>query len=375
MDLGLTEQQQAFIEEAQSWLEEHYTDPGEFADFEAEIAWGREWQKQLAEGRWVGMEWPEEYGGRGASPLETALFNMVYARFRAPQPVNRVGLSHAGPTLFAHGTEEQKRRYLPKILTAEEIWCQLFSEPDAGSDLSSLKMKAEPVEGGWLLNGQKVWTSYAQQSKWGLCLARTDQDQPRARGISCLIVDMEDPGVTIRPLIQMTGEAEFSEVFLDDVFVPVERLVGEENRGWKVASTTLAYERGVNFPVKEQVVHENHFDRLIRRAVEEELLDDDAVAEEIAESYVRLRLLAWANLRTLTRLSKGIEPGPESSWIKLQWSGLTQQLSHVAVDLFGDDDAAWRRQYLWSRAASVAGGTSEIQKTILGERLLGLPRG
>jgi len=373
MDLSLTDEQQALLASARSWLDTNYCAPGAFGSLEEEIAWGRQWQARMAADGWVGLDWPVGVGGRGLGPVEVALFNMAYARTGAPQPVNRVGLSHAGPTLLAHGTADQQRQWLPRILTAEEIWCQLFSEPEAGSDLTALATRATQVDDGWLVNGQKVWTSYAEQARWGMCLARTG-DVPGHRGISFLVLDMTAPGVTIRPLLQITGQAEFSEVFLDDVHVPASALVGEVNGGWKVAGTTLAYERGVNFPIKEQVVHEVHLARLLEQAEAAGLFDDLLVAEDLAEAYVRLRLLAWANLRTITRLERGEQPGAESSWIKLQWSQLTQQLAHVAVDAFGEDPD-WRGQYLWSRAASVAGGTSEIQRTIIGERILGLPRG
>ena len=195
-----------------------------------------------------------------------AIFNGEYTRAGAPQPVNRVGINLAGPTLLAHGTDDQKRRWIGPILTAEEIWCQLFSEPDAGSDLAGLRTTATPVDGGWVLNGQKVWTSYAQFARWGICLARTDRDAPKHRGISYLVVDMTEPGIEIRPLVQITGEAEFNEVFLTDVFVPEDHLVGLENHGWAVANTTLAHERGTNFPFKEQVVHETFLQQLVELA-------------------------------------------------------------------------------------------------------------
>ncbi|MDX6285207.1 MAG: hypothetical protein QOG53_692 [Frankiales bacterium] len=372
MDLAFTEDERALADEAREWLAANYVAPAPFATFDDEIAWGRGWQRQLADARWVGIAWPEEYGGRAATPLQVALVNVEYARSRAPQPVNRVGLNLAAPTLLAYGTEEQKQRFLPPLLRASEIWCQLFSEPDAGSDLASLRTKATRVDGGWRLSGQKVWTSYAQHATWGICLARTDAEAPKHKGISYLVVDIKAPGVTIRPLVQITGEAEFNEVFLDDVFVADDCVIGTVDDGWRVANTTLAHERGTTFPLKEQIVHEVYFARLLEQTMER--LDDLVIGDELAEAYVELRLLALSNLRMLSRLSRGEEPGPESSVVKLQWSTLTQHLSDLALRL-EPDDPGWARQFLWSKAASIAGGTSEVQKTIIGERILGLPRG
>jgi alkylation response protein AidB-like acyl-CoA dehydrogenase len=289
---------------------------------------------------------------------------------------------------LAHGTEEQKQRWLSAILDATEIWCQLFSEPGAGSDLASLSTRATPVEGGWILNGQKVWTSYAQFARWGICLARTAplEDAPKHRGISYLVVDMTAPGIEIRPLVQITGEAEFNEVFFDDVFVPSDHLVGDLNQGWAVANTTLAHERGTNFPFKEQVVHEVFLDELYQQAAASGALDEAADArglgDDLAQTWVELRVLRLHNWRTLTRLAKGHQPGPESSWVKLSWTDMTQHLSEVALTVCGPsaplstvpDGGKWQRQWLWSKAASIAGGTSEVQRTIIGERILGLPR-
>jgi alkylation response protein AidB-like acyl-CoA dehydrogenase len=386
MDLSFTADEQAFAAEVRAWLDEHLVLPPPFGSDADEIEWGRAWQATLARDRWVGLHWPHEYGGRGASPVEVAIFNMEYARARAPQPVNRVGINLAGPTLLAHGTDEQKRRWIPSILDASEIWCQLFSEPDAGSDLASLATRAEPVEGGWMLSGQKVWTSYAQFARWGICLARTDADAPKHSGISYLVVDMEAPGIEVRPLRQITGEAEFNEVFLTDVFVPSDHLVGGLHAGWAVANTTLAHERGTQFPFKEQVVHEVHLADLYQLAAESGALDDELVADDLAAAFVSLRVLRLHNWRTLSRLGRGIEPGPESSWIKLHWSEMTQQLSATGLSLTGDaaplsvgargnpGDGRWQRQWLWSASASIAGGTSEIQRTIIGDRILGLPR-
>ncbi len=377
MDLSFTDEELAFAAEARAWLAEHLEPPPPFDTLEAEIEWGRRWQAKLASGRWVGLTWPEAHGGRGASPVQVALFNMEYARAGAPQPVNRVGINLTGPTLLACGSEEQRRRWLPGIVDASEIWCQLFSEPDAGSDLASLTTRADRVDGGWVLTGQKVWTSYATAARWGICLARTNPEASKHRGISYLVVDMTAPGIEVRPLVQITGESEFNEVFLDGVFVPDDQLVGGLDDGWTVANTTLAHERGTNFPFKEQVVHEVFLDELYRMAAATGALDRTEVADALARAFVELRVLRLHNLRTLTRLARGEEPGPESSWIKLAWTDMTQGLSAAALDVLGDDGqlaGTWSRQYLWSRAASIAGGTSEIQRTIIGDRILGLPR-
>jgi alkylation response protein AidB-like acyl-CoA dehydrogenase len=381
VDLGFSDEERKLAGEVRAWLATNLQLPPRFDNLEEEIAWGRAWQAKMAEARWVGLHWPRAYGGRGASPVEVAIFNTEYARARAPQPVNRVGINLAGPTLLAHGTEEQKQRWLSPILDASEIWCQLFSEPGAGSDLASLTTRATPVDGGWMLNGQKVWTSYAQFARWGICLARTTplDEAPKHRGISYLVVNMTDPGIEIRPLVQITGEAEFNEVFLTDVFVPSDHLVGGQNLGWAVANTTLAHERGTNFPFKEQVVHEVFLGELYQQAAASgQLAEDPALADELAQCWVELNVLKLHNWRTLTRLAQGHEPGPESSVVKLAWTDMTQHLSEVALDVTGADaplnTSKWPRQWLWSKAASIAGGTSEVQRTIIGERMLGLPR-
>ncbi|KAA0236060.1 MAG: putative acyl-CoA dehydrogenase FadE17 [Acidimicrobiales bacterium] len=386
MDLSFTPDEQSFAVEIAAWLRANLDAPESFGSMEEEIEWGRRWQARLSADRWIGIHWPYEFGGRGASPIEVALYNMEYARARAPQPVNRVGINLAGPTLLAHGTDAQRARWLPRILDASEIWCQLFSEPDAGSDLASLETRAQQTEGGWLVSGQKVWTSYATFARWGICLARTDPEAPKHRGISYLVVDMTSPGIDIRPLVQLTGDAEFNEVFMDEVFVPSEHLVGDLNRGWAVANTTLAHERGTSFPFKEQVVHEVFLGELCDLAGRAGLLDDVEVCDELLQAFVDLRVLRLHNWRTLSRLARGLEPGPESSWIKLHWTAMTQALSEAALRLTGlsgplyqgaagnPQDGKWQRQWLWSKAASIAGGTSEIQKTIIAERILGLPR-
>jgi len=380
MDLSLREEDEQFASAFRAWLGEHLVAPPAFVDLADEVAWGRRWQATLAADRWVGVHWPEAYGGRGATPVQVALYQSEYARAQAPQPVNRVGINLVGPTLLAHGSEDQRLRYLPPILSAEEIWCQLFSEPDAGSDLASLSTRAERAHGGYALTGRKVWTSYAQFAAWGLCLARTDAGAARPQqGITAFIVDMRDQGVDVRPLVQMTGDAEFNEVFLTDVFVPDEHVVGAEGQGWTVAGSTLAHERGTNFPFKEQVVHEAYLARLYAEADARGALDDPLVADALARAYVDLGVLRLHNLRTLTRLGRGEEPGPESSWVKLTWTDMTQGLSEAALLVLGRDptaaeSGAWTRQWLWSKAASIAGGTSQVQRDIIAGRILGLPR-
>ena len=389
MDLALSADERAFALEVRTWLARNTDRPDAALSGEEAIDWGRRWQAKLADARMVAIAWPQSVGGRGATPVEVALYNMEYARAGAPQPVNRVGINLVGPTLLAHGTPAQQQRWLPSILDASEIWCQLFSEPDAGSDLASLRTRAEPDDGGWLVTGEKVWTSYAGFAKWGIALVRTDPqaDGGRHRGISCMVIDMEAPGVDVRPLRQITGESEFNQVGLHGVFVPADCLVGEQNQGWAVAGTTLAHERGTAYPFKEQVVHEVYFDELMADDRARTALNDPVVADGLVDAYVALRLLRLRNFRTLSGLGRGIEPGPDSSVTKLIHSSMTRRLSAVALDVLGEEAilwpspsgelaaGTWQRQWLWSKAASIAGGTDEIQRTIVAERLLSLPRG
>jgi len=377
VDLSLTEDEERFAAEVRDWLAANVEPAPDSTELAEQIDWGRRWQRKLAEAGWVGINWPVEYGGRGASPLQMAIFNSEYARSGAAQLVNRVGINLAGPTLLAHGTPAQCRRWLPKITTAEEIWCQLFSEPGAGSDLSGLSTRADKVDDGWVVSGQKVWTSYAQFATYGICLARSEPGSTGARGLSLLVVPMESRGVDIRPLVQITGEAEFNEVFLDEVFVPDDHLVGRAGDGWTVASTTLAHERGTNFPFKEEVVHEGYLARLFAEAAANGAMDDPEIADGLVDAYVALTVLRTHNWRTLSKLAKGGEPGPESSWVKLTWSDMTQHLSDTALAVSGGAAPLWgywQRQWLWSKSASIAGGTSEVQRNIIGERILGLPR-
>ena len=342
--------------------------PPRFDDLADEVRFGREWQAKLAEGRWVGVTWPEEYGGRGWSPVENFAVQEGLARARAPELVGRIGVNLVGPTLLGHGTPEQKARWLPRILDASELWCQLFSEPSAGSDLRSLRTSATKVDGGWRINGQKVWTSYAQFADWGLCLARADR-------ITAFAIDMRADGVEVRPLVQITGEAEFNEVFFDDAFVPDDQVIGAVDDGWRVANSTLSAERGVN--PRQLVIHIQLAEELLRLALERGGFDDHRTRQRLAQAYVEVKLFQLHNMRTLSRLARGEEPGPEGSALKLYWSEMSKRLHDTVMTVLGPESplmGTWQRSWLYYQSASIFAGTNEIQRTIIGERVLGLPR-
>ena len=390
MNLEPTEAEAKLRADVRLWLREHLPWeygkglPPHFDDLAAEVAFGRDWQGKLAEGRWVSVAWPEEYGGRGAGAVEHFIVTEELARARAPELVGRIGVNLVGPTLLAHGTPEQKAQWLPNILSARELWCQLFSEPGAGSDLASVSTRAVATEGGWLLNGQKVWTSYAQFADWGVCLARTDPEAPKQRGISYLVVDMRAPGVEVRPLRQITDESEFNEVFFSDVFVPRERLIGPENEGWRIASSTLSHERGVN--PRQLVIHIQLVEELLRLALDTGAFDDNRLRARLAEAAVEVRLFQLHNWRTLSRLAKGQDPGPEGSALKLYWSEMSKRLHDTVMTVLGPaaplwrgakdnpGDGSWQRSWLYYQASSIWAGTNEIQRNIIGERVLALPR-
>jgi alkylation response protein AidB-like acyl-CoA dehydrogenase len=386
VDFDLSPDEEAFRREFRAWLAEHSPPEVDVAATFEEVETLREWQRTLASGRWVGIHWPERYGGRGASLLEVAIYNEELARARSPQILGRAGVNLVGPTLIAHGTDDQRDRWLSRILSAEDIWCQLFSEPGAGSDLAGLSTKAERRGDSYFVTGQKVWTSYAKFADFGIALVRTDPSAPKHRGISMLAIPIQSKGVDIRPLRQITGESEFNEVFFDDVEVPAENLIGEENSGWQVAGTTLANERGTSFVWKEQVLHEVARDLLWRRALQDGLDADPLARQRLAQTWMDVEIFRLHNARTLTRLARGEPIGPESSLVKLFWTEMSQHLNETAGALIGADalrtsedpravdGGRWQRGMLWSRAASIAGGTSEIQKGIIGERILGLPR-
>jgi len=390
VDLGPTEDEARLRDDVRGWLRANLPWeygrglPPRFDDLAEEVTFGREWQAKLASGRWVGVAWPEEYGGRGGGPVEHYIVTEELARARAPELVGRIGVNLVGPTLLAHGTAEQKARWLPNILDASEIWCQLFSEPGAGSDLTSLATRARRVDGGWVLDGQKVWTSYAQFADWGWCLARTDPDAPKSKGISALVVDMHADGVEVRPLRQITDESEFNEVFFDSVFVPEDRLVGPEHGGWQVANSTLTHERGVN--PRQLVIHAQLLDELWRLAIERGAFDDPRLAPRLAQAFAEVRIFQLHNWRSISRTAKGNEPGPVGSINKLWWSEMSKRLHDTVMAVLGETaplwrgagdnpgDGAWQRSWLYYQASSIWAGTNEIQRNVIGERTLGLPR-
>jgi alkylation response protein AidB-like acyl-CoA dehydrogenase len=375
-----------FRDELRSWLREHPPPDIDVAATVEEADALRAWQGALAAGRWVGIHWPVEYGGRGASLTQVAAYNEELARAQVPQILGRAGVSLVGPTLMTHGTETQRRQWMTRILSGDDIWCQLFSEPDAGSDLAALSTRADKRGGVYVVTGQKLWSSYAKFADWGIGLVRTDSDAPRHSGISMLAIPMTAKGVDVRPLRQITGESEFNEVFLDAVEVPVENLIGPENEGWRVANTTLANERGASFVWKEQVLQEVALDLLVNACARAGRLGDPVVRQRLAQARIEVEIFRLHNERTLDRLARGEEVGSESSLVKLFWAGMSQRLHDTAVGVLGPDALVvsgdeyaidrgrWVRELLATRANSIMGGTNEIQRNVIGERLLGLPR-
>jgi alkylation response protein AidB-like acyl-CoA dehydrogenase len=355
-----------------------------------DVAFRRAWEDHLCRSGWSGLSWPVEYGGKGLSLIEQAAFYEEYARCGAPQPINSIGHGILGPTLLLYGSEEQKRRFLPKLLANEEIWCQGYSEPGAGSDLASLKTRAVRDGDFYRVRGQKVWTSFAQYADWCFLLVRTDPDAAKHRGISFLLVDMKTPGITVRPIRQMNGEEEFNEVFFDDVSVSRSNLVGQENQGWRIAMAAASFERATYF-VPRIVRLEEELRDLVALATQCRdggcaAIDDPLIRDRIARSFIDVHTLRMHARRMLEEAVQGREPGPEGSYIKLLWSESHQRLLELAMDVLGprgqlgpQEPTAlgkrhWQRDFLWSRAETILAGTSEIQRNIIAERVLGLPR-
>jgi alkylation response protein AidB-like acyl-CoA dehydrogenase len=393
MDLRYSPEDLAFREATRRWLEANV--PGEEpATLEARRAWHR----RLYDAGYVGMGWPVSYGGRGATPLQQAIVADEMARAGAPGPINALGIGIAGPTIIVHGTEAQKHRYLRKILTAEELWCQLYSEPNAGSDLASLRTRAEDRGDHFVVNGQKIWTSGGLIADWGLLLARTDTAVAKHKGISCFLISMRQPGVEVRPLRQITGSAHFSEVFMTDARIEKTDLVGRLGQGWEIAQTTLSYERGGS-SLARVTRYTAAFHQLLRavRALQRGgrcLLEDPAVRGKLGRIYADLEVQRYAALRILSALEKGESPGAAASITKLSYSEFEKRYHELVQEILGPwaqtmesdvdgftgvdtssgEPGTWATAFLWSRAGTIYAGSSEIQKNIIGERVLGLPK-
>jgi len=377
MDLTFSDEETAFRDELRAWLEAN--DPGEEPrrDEDEIFEFRKAWQRSLFEGDWGAVHWPREYGGRDASLMESAIFFEELGAAGAPLPANVLGLLLAGPTIMAWGTDAQKERYLAPILSADEVWCQGFSEPEAGSDLAAVKTRAVRDGDDWVVTGQKVWTSGAQYSKWCMLVARTDPEASKHKGLSYFLMDMEQEAIQVRPLVQITGEAEFNELFIEEARIPHENMLGGEGDGWNVALTTLMNERsGLGFFL--QVRLRQLLDRLLEEARSSGRIDDPVVAEALGDMHVRtetLRLLAYRGLSSIEQYG---QPGPEGSLTKWLWSETNQMLAQLAVSVRGADSLTagdpWAYELLRSRGNSIEGGTTEILKNIVAERVLGLPR-
>ncbi|MHB8645099.1 MAG: acyl-CoA dehydrogenase family protein [Thermomicrobiales bacterium] len=394
MDLNYTAEDKAFRQQVRRWLEENIPKKRPETLDERRV-----WHRKLYEAGYLGMGWPKEYGGQEARPMEQAIVGEELARANAPASLNGLGIGIVAPTLIHHGTEHQKRDHISKILTAEELWCQLYSEPNSGSDLASLQCRADVDGDEFVINGQKIWTSGAVIADWGILLARTDRSAPKHQGISCLMLDMHQPGVEVRPLKQISGSSEFCEVFFTNVRVVADNLIGEMNAGWRIAQTTLSYERGGN--VLSRVVRlQEMYDRMIEvcqslRRNGKPAIEDPNVRQKLGEIYAETEVLRYSALRLLSRLEKGQRPGPEASISKLHYSELDKHVQELFLDILGpyglqtgglppeyalhaDSDfgeaGSWAYSFFWSRAGTIYAGSSEIQKNILGERVLGLPK-
>ena len=390
MDFSYTAAEEAFRQELRTWLEGNLR--------EHRVAWGEDkdefiqhpsspasiaWHKRMYEGGWVGMHWPREHGGRGASLMQQVIFTEEGMRLGVPPEVNGMGINMVGPMLMHYGTEEQKARFLGNILSADEIWCQGFSEPGSGSDLASLSTRAVQDGDEFVVSGAKIWTSNAHNAHWCLLLARTDSEAPKHKGISCLLVDMKSPGITIRPLVQMTGDAEFNQVFFDQVRVPRRHLLGKLHEGWRVAVSTLSHERGGI----RQFMRLHRAVRMVQALARQRRLGSDPVLRQrLAQLHVDTEILRLTTLRALTRQLRGAPPGPEGSIQKLSFSRTYMQAMQVAESLLGPygqlwegtphavADGHWAFQSLFARRYGIAGGTDQIQLNIIGERQLGLPK-
>lgn len=391
MRLSLNPGERAIQQEVRSYLERALPElapiPGEFA---ARVEYLRAWQHRLHEAGLVGLSWPVQYGGRGATLTEQLVANQEMARAGAPPLIGNVGLDVVGPSLVAHGTDQQKVRFLDGILSAQDIWCQGFSETGAGSDLAALKTRAVADGDGFQIRGHKVWTSYAQHAQWCAVLARTNPDAPSHKGISYLLVDMASPGIDVRPLVQVTGDPEFGEVYFDEVFVPAENLLGPLNGGWRIAMHTLAHERGW-YGLGRQVILRVLLDRLVSEAKRiprggARAIDDPSIRSALARAHIGIEVLKHQGYRSVGKTLADGHPGLESSVDKVVLARVEQALADAALDVLGPaavssqppaedvDPELWQHTYFYGRAASVYGGSAQIQRNIIAERILGLPR-
>ena len=392
MDFRDTPDEAAFRDEVRTWLAEHFVgefrelaghgDPSDEDNFDLRIAW----ERVLGADRWVGMSWPVEYGGRALDFSQQVIFNEEYARAEAPPRVSFFGEGLFSPTLLAYGREDQKHRFLPKIQSVEEMWCQGYSEPNAGSDLSNVSTRAELDGDEWVVNGQKVWTTMAHRAQWCFAVVRTDPESVGHKGLSYLLIPMDQPGIDVRPLKQMTGTAEFNEVFFDDARTAKENVVGEVGEGWKVAMATLGFERGTAF-LSQQLAFQNELAALIDVARENGAAANATIRQELADSYIGVQVMKFNGMRMLTDLVKKGVIGPSSSIGKLYWSNWHRTLGERAMHVLGADatlvagdpgkDYAldeFHRIFMISRSETIYAGASEIQRNIIGERVLGLPR-
>lgn len=388
MDFRDTPEEAAFRKELRAWIEANSPGDIEPTPGRMDVEAAKAWSAKLYEAGYSGLTWPKEYGGRGAPYTHQAIYLEEVARAEAPDHIGVIGLGMAGPTIIAHGTDDQKSRHLAKILSGEEVWCQGFSEPGSGSDLASLKTKGVLDGDEFVVNGQKVWSSFAHIADFCILLVRTDPDAPKHNGITYLLVDMHSPGVDVRPLKQITGDPEFNEIFFNDVRVPKANILGQMNDGWRVAMTTLMHERGtLGFALTARL--EVALKKLIQTAKSPRSdgvvpAEDPVIRNKIAALYVDLQGLRFTNYRALTGLVKTGIPGPEGSIAKLHWSETNQSLTKLATEVLGPDaqldgkdgwwNGYWQYAQLRSRGNTIEAGTSEVLRNIVSERVLGLPR-